>query len=103
MTKNIAMFLAAAGMAVATAPAAFAQSASTEVARDGTCPNGFAAKGDTCVSKSGAVALKKVGSSCPTGFKTSQKYCVGDKGDYAEVRSGSCSGGMKTSGQYCVK
>jgi hypothetical protein len=44
----------------------------------------------------------KIGS-CPTGFKSSSNYCVGDRGDYAEVRSGSCATGLKTSGKYCVK
>ena len=50
----------------------------------------------------GKVAIVKLGS-CPTGFKASANYCVGDKGAYAEVRSGSCGTGMKTSGKYCIK
>ena len=81
---------------------ASAQQASSDVARDGSCPTGFKQSGDRCTSSNGKVALPKLGS-CPTGFKASANYCVGDKGDYAEVRDGSCPTGLKTSGRYCVK
>lgn len=93
--------IAAIALSVGTAPAAFAQSSSSEVSKDGSCPKGFKASGSSCKSSS-QVAIVKVGS-CPTGFKASANYCVGDKGDYAEVRSGSCPSGLKASGKYCVK
>lgn len=67
-------------LALGTAPVlvtpAAAQESSNEVAKDG---------------------------SCPTGFKASGNYCIGDKGDYAEVRSGSCPSGLKSSRKYCIK
>lgn len=101
--KSFTMFAAA---VIATSglylPTAFAQSSSTSVTKDGSCPSGFKASGSSCKSSSGKVAIAKIGS-CPTGFKASSNYCVGDKGDYAEVKSGSCSGGLKASGKYCVK
>lgn len=90
-------------LAIGTAPAmVLAQSSSSEVERDGSCPSGFKSSGSACKSSSGKVAIVKLGS-CPTGFKASAKYCVGDRGDYAEVRSGSCPSGLKASGKYCVK
>ena len=92
-------------LALGTAPVlvtpAAAQSASSSVAKDGSCPTGFKQSGSNCVS-SDKVAITKIGS-CPTGFKASANYCVGDKGDHAIVRSGSCPSGMKVSGNYCVK
>lgn len=98
-------FLSAA-IALGTAPViispAAAQSSSTEVARDGSCPTGFKQSGDSCKSSSGKVAIVKIGS-CPTGFKASANYCVGDSGDYAEVKSGSCKSPLKASGKYCIK
>ncbi|QTD56095.1 hypothetical protein [Parasphingorhabdus cellanae] len=101
--KTFTMIAAA---AIATsglyAPLAFAQSSSTSVTKDGSCPTGFKASGGNCKSSSGKVAIAKIGS-CPTGFKSSSNYCVGDKGDYAEVKSGSCPGGLKASGKYCIK
>ena len=78
-----------------------AQSSSGEIAKDGSCPTGFKASGSTCKSAN-HVAIKRLGS-CPTGFKASGNYCVGDKSDYAEIRSGSCASGLKVSGKYCVK
>jgi len=99
-------FLAAAiALTIGTAPVltapAYAQSSSSEVAKDGACPKGFKQSGSSCKS-SGAVAITKIGS-CPTGFRASGNYCVGDKGDYAEVKSGSCPSGLKASGKYCIK
>lgn len=92
-------------LALGTAPVlvtpAVAQSASSTVAKDGSCPKGFKQSGSNCTSSS-QVAITKIGS-CPTGFKASGNYCVGDKGDEAIVRSGSCPSGMKTSGKYCIK
>lgn len=85
---------------VLVAPAS-AQSSSSEVSKDGSCPKGFKQSGSSCKS-SNQVAITKIGS-CPTGFKASGNYCVGDKGDYAEVKSGSCSSGLKASGKYCIK
>jgi hypothetical protein len=99
LTIITAAALATSGLYV---PAAFAQSSSSSVAKDGSCPSGFKASGSSCKSSSGKVAIAKIGS-CPTGFKASSNYCVGDKGDYAEVKSGSCPGGLKASGKYCVK
>lgn len=80
---------------------AMAQSSSSEVAKAGSCPEGFKQSGSSCKSSS-QVAITKIGS-CPTGFKASGNYCVGDKGDYAEVKSGSCKTGLKASGKYCIK
>ena len=97
-------FLSAA-LALGTAPLiitpAAAQSSSSTVAKDGSCPKGFKQSGSSCKSSS-KVAIVKIGS-CPTGFNASGNYCVGDKGDEAMVRSGSCPSGMKASGKYCVK
>ncbi len=92
----------AVSLAIGTAPIAMAQSSSSEVERDGSCPTGFKASGSSCKSSSGKVAIVKMGS-CPTGFSASANYCVGDKGEYAEVRSGSCPTGLKASGKYCIK
>ncbi len=100
MKKTFTIF-AAGILAIGTAPAAIAQSSSSEVAKDGSCPSGFSASGSSCKSSS-KVAITRLGS-CPTGFKASGNYCVGGKGDYAEVRDGSCPTGLKTSGKYCVK
>ncbi len=100
MKKTFTIF-AASVLAIGTAPAAIAQSSSSEVSKNGSCPTGFKASGSSCKSSS-KVALPKVGS-CPTGFKASGNYCVGGKGDYAEIRDGSCPSGTKTSGKYCVK
>lgn len=95
----------AAALTLGTAPIfaapASAQSSSSEVAKDGSCPKGFKQSGDSCKSSS-KVAVIKLGS-CPTGFKAYGNYCVGDKGDYAEVKSGSCSSGLKASGKYCIR
>ncbi|MEE4201461.1 hypothetical protein [Erythrobacter sp.] len=77
-----------------------AQSASSSVAKDGSCPTGFKASGSNCISDD-KVALPKLGS-CPTGFRASARYCVADEGKYAEIRNGSCPTGLKTSGRYCV-
>ena len=103
---RIRIALLSAALALGTAPVlitpAAAQSSSTEVAKDGSCPTGFKASGDSCKSSSGKVAIVKIGS-CPTGFKASANYCVGDKGDYAEVKSGSCKSPLKASGKYCIK
>ena len=102
---RIRIALLAAVLAIGTAPTlitpAAAQSSSSEVAKDGSCPKGFKASGSSCKA-SNQVAIVKVGS-CPTGFKASGNYCVGGKDDYAEVRSGSCPSGLKASGKYCVK
>lgn len=102
MLSKIALIALVLVMALAGSLPARAQQASSDVARDGSCPTGFKASGDRCTSSNGKVALPKLGS-CPTGFKASANYCVGDKGDYAEVRDGSCPSGLKTSGRYCVK
>ncbi|MEO0464675.1 MAG: hypothetical protein AAF127_16230 [Pseudomonadota bacterium] len=96
----LAALLALGTAPVLTAPAA-AQSTSSEVAKDGSCPKGFKASGSSCKSSS-YVAITKIGS-CPTGFKAYGNYCVGDKGDYAEVKSGSCKSPLKASGKYCIK
>ncbi len=92
-------------LALGTAPViitpAQAQSSSAEVVKDGACPKGFKQSGESCRSSS-QVAVTKIGS-CPTGFKASGNYCVGEKGDYAEVKRGSCSNGLKASGKYCIK
>lgn len=102
---RIRIALLSAAIALGTAPMiitpAAAQSSSSEVAKDGSCPKGFKASGSICKSSS-QVAIVKLGS-CPTGFKASANYCVGDSDEYAEVRSGSCSTGLKASGKYCVK
>ena len=100
--KKTIIALAAVALSAGTAPAAFAQSSGTEVAKDGSCPSGFKASGSSCKSSSGAVAITRIGS-CPSGFKSSGNYCVGSKGDYAEVRRGSCPSGLKASQKYCVK
>ena len=94
--------LCAAALAIGTAPGAYAQSSSSEVAKDGSCPTGFQSKGSSCVATGGKVALPRIGS-CPSGFKSSQNYCVGERGDYAEVRKGDCPTGLRTSGKYCVR
>lgn len=89
------------GLAPIMATPAIAQSSSSEVPKDGSCPTGFKQSGSNCVSSS-KVALPKLGS-CPTGFRASGNYCVGDSDDYAEVRDGSCPSGLKASGRYCIK
>lgn len=99
--KKFLTAVAAITLSIGTAPVAMAQSSSSEVERDGSCPKGFKASGSSCKSSS-QVAIAKIGS-CPTGFRASANYCVGDKGDYAEFRSGSCPTGLKASGKYCVK
>ncbi|MEM9501635.1 MAG: hypothetical protein AAF941_07285 [Pseudomonadota bacterium] len=102
---RIRIALLSAAIAVGTAPIIVtpvaAQSSSSEVTKDGSCPKGFKASGSSCKSSS-QVAIVKLGS-CPTGFKASANYCVGDGDEYAEVRSGSCPSGLKASGRYCVK
>ena len=102
---RIRIAVLSAALALGTAPMlvtpAHAQSSSSEVSKDGSCPKGFKQSGSSCKSSS-SVAITKIGS-CPTGFKASGNYCVGDKGDYAEVKSGSCKAPLKASGKYCVK
>ena len=100
--KAILITASALAMAVGPSPVVFAQSSSSQVERDGSCPSGFKSSGSSCKSSSGKVAITKLGS-CPKGFSASANFCVGDKGDYAEVRSGSCPTGLKASGNYCVK
>lgn len=82
--------------------AATAQTAASVVAKNGSCPKGFSAKGSNCASNSGKVAITRLGS-CPKGFKSSGKYCVGDSDSFAMVKSGSCPSGTKSSGKYCIK
>ncbi|EAQ29286.1 hypothetical protein NAP1_00900 [Erythrobacter sp. NAP1] len=103
MFKPLIALSSAAIVALApmTAAPAMAQSSSSSVPKDGSCPTGFKQSGSNCTSSS-KVALPKIGS-CPTGFRASGNYCVGDGDDYAEVRDGSCPSGLKASGRYCVK
>ena len=100
--KKIAIAATAALLAIGTMPtAALAQSSSSEVAKNGSCPTGFKASGSNCVSSS-KVAIAKDGS-CPTGWRASSNYCTAGSGEYAEMRSGSCPTGLKASGKYCIK
>ena len=91
----------AAALAVGTMPPAMAQSSGTEVDRDGSCPTGFKSKGLSCVSTGGKVPSPD--RLVPQRLQVLGKYCVGDSGDYAEVRDGDYPSGLKTSGKYCVK
>ncbi len=101
---NVRIIAIAGAMAIATTPSvSFAQSSSTSVPKDGSCPSGFKSSGSNCVSTGGKPAITKVGS-CPSTFKSSGNYCVGtSSSSYAEVRSGSCSSGLKTAGKDCIK
>lgn len=79
-----------------------AQVASTMVLKDGSCPGGFTASGDSCKSEGSKIAIVRLGA-CPRGFTASGSYCIGDRGKFAVVRNGSCPSGTVSSGDYCVK
>ena len=73
------------------------------VLKNGSCPSGYRTSGKYCVPlKNGRFALAKVGS-CPTGYRTSGKYCLaGKKAKLAVPKNGSCPSGYRTSGAYCI-
>ncbi len=73
------------------------------ILKNGSCPTGYRTSGKYCVpGKSARFALQKVGS-CPTGYRTSGKYCVANKkASFAIPKNGSCPSGYRTSGAYCI-
>jgi len=102
---KVQIYLLGAAMAISTMPsAAMAQSSGTKIDKIGsTCPSGFKTSGSSCVSTGGKSGIQRIGS-CPSTFKTSGDYCVGtSNSSYAEVKKGSCPSGLKTSGKYCIK
>ncbi len=73
------------------------------IVKDGSCPSGYRTSGKYCVPGSNAgFAIRKVGS-CPSGYRTSGKYCIANKNaQFAIIKSGSCPSGYRTSGKYCI-
>lgn len=104
--RNTLVILSAA-LAIGTMPAgAFAQSASTTVPKNGSCPSGFSVSGGTsCKSMNGRTAMPYVGGTCPSNWNRSGNYCVSyEKGAQGMVKDGGCPSGFSTSGgKYCVK
>ena len=73
--------------------------------KDGSCPGGYHTEGRYCVGNrdDSPAAIVKDGS-CPGGYHTEGRYCVGNRNDppAAIVKDGSCPGGYHTEGRYCV-
>ena len=73
-----------------------------------SCPQGFTAWGNYCLSASSnrREAVQKIGDSCPQGWYASQDYCMvatGNKRREAIVRVGrDCPQGFAPSGDYCL-
>jgi len=73
------------------------------VLKDKSCPTGYRTSGKYCVpGKNARFALPKVGS-CPTGYRTSGRYCLAGKNARLAIpKNGSCPTGYHTSGAYCL-
>ena len=75
----------------------------TPILKDGSCPSGYRTSGKYCVpGKNAGFAIKKIGS-CPSGYRTSGNYCLaGNNAKPIIIKYGTCPSGFRTSGKYCV-